>query len=157
MQRSDIEQAYAATNEKQDEIRADRPLLRDNEKVIDLERQLPRAKEEQSESRFGTTAYLGLYFMMNLSLTFYNKLVLGKVSCFLEGMVHKAGAGLTTEQFAFPWILTAIHTGTSALGCSILLLLGHFELSKLSMREQLTLVAFSLLFTLNIAMSNVSL
>ena len=80
MQRSDIEQAYPVTDEEKDEIRSDRPLLRDNEKVIDLERQLPRTKEEQNEKGYGTTAYLGLYFMMNLSLTFYNKLVLGKVS-----------------------------------------------------------------------------
>jgi len=80
MQRSDIEQAYPATDDEKDEIRSDRPLLRDNEKVIDLERQLPRTKEEQNEKGYGTMGYLGLYFMMNLSLTFYNKLVLGKVS-----------------------------------------------------------------------------
>jgi hypothetical protein len=35
--------------------------------------------------------------------------------------------------------------------------MGYFELSKLSTREHLVLVAFSMLFTLNIAMSNVSL
>lgn len=39
----------------------------------------------------------------------------------------------------------------------MLLLTGQMKLSKLSTRENLVLVAFSTLFTLNIAISNVSL
>ncbi|KAG8531342.1 uncharacterized protein KY384_002971 [Bacidia gigantensis] len=81
--------------------------------------------------------YLGLYFGLNLSLTLFNKAVLGK--------------------FAFPWLLTTIHTGTAALGCSFLLSRGHFQLTTLTTRENVTLLAFSVLYTINIAISNVSL
>ncbi|KAF2740715.1 TPT-domain-containing protein, partial [Polyplosphaeria fusca] len=78
-----------------------------------------------------------MYFLMNIGLTFYNKAVLG--------------------SFAFPWILTAVHTGSASMGSGILLLTGHFQLTKLSSRDHLVLFMFSLLFTVNIAMSNVSL
>lgn len=67
------------------------------------------------------------------------------------------GANPCARQFPFPWLLTAIHTSTAALGCSALLWRGHFELSSLSTRENVTLLAFSLLYTVNIAISNVSL
>lgn len=50
-----------------------------------------------------------------------------------------------------------MHTGFAALGSYVVLLLGWFELSHLSLRENLMLVMFSFLFTLNIAISNVSL
>jgi hypothetical protein len=60
-------------------------------------------------------------------------------------------------QFPFPWILTAVHTGSAALGSSLFLLFGHFQLTRLSTREHLAHFIFSLLFTLNIAMSNLSL
>lgn len=80
---------------------------------------------------------LGLYFVVNLTLTLYNKAVLGK--------------------FAFPWLLTALHTSFASLGCYILMLRGYMKLTRLSTQENLTLVAFSVLFTVNIAISNVSL
>lgn len=81
--------------------------------------------------------YLALYFGLNLTLTLYNKAVLGK--------------------FAFPWLLTTLHTTSASLGCYILLLRGHFKMSKLTTRENLVLISFSFLFTVNIAISNVSL
>ncbi|KAF6230610.1 hypothetical protein HO173_011147 [Letharia columbiana] len=81
--------------------------------------------------------YLALYFGLNLTLTLYNKAVLGK--------------------FAFPWLLTTLHTTSASLGCYILMLRGHFKLSKLTTREHLVLISFSFLFTVNIAISNVSL
>ncbi|KAJ4348546.1 uncharacterized protein N0V89_009923 [Didymosphaeria variabile] len=137
MERNDNEQHPAVLDDEKDDIEPNKPLLRDEEKMADTEGQVPHRKQEQDANRTRILAYLGVYFLINLSLTFYNKLVLG--------------------SFAFPWILTAIHTGTSALGCSILLLLGHFQLSRLTLREHFVLVTFSLLFTLNIAMSNVSL
>ncbi|OAG11146.1 TPT-domain-containing protein [Paraphaeosphaeria sporulosa] len=137
MQRSDLGQLSAVLDEEKDYVESNRPLLRDDEKTADSESQVPGRTKEQDANRTRTIAYLGMYFVMNLSLTFYNKLVLG--------------------SFAFPWILTSIHTGTSALGCSILLLFGHFQLSRLTLREHFVLIAFSFLFTLNIAMSNVSL
>ncbi|KAL9057839.1 MAG: hypothetical protein Q9162_002069 [Coniocarpon cinnabarinum] len=80
---------------------------------------------------------LGTYFALNLSLTIYNKAILG--------------------VFPYPWILTSIHATCLCIGCSILRLSGVFTVSELSLGENLTLVAFSLLFTANIAVSNVSL
>ena len=61
------------------------------------------------------------------------------------------------SQFAFPWLLTTLHTTSASLGCYILLLRGHFKMSKLTTRENLVLISFSFLFTVNIAISNVSL
>lgn len=112
----------------------------------DLESQRSRGNKEstsgQHAAEYGVPAkqkyfFLGLYFALNLSLTLFNKAVLGK--------------------FPFPWLLTAIHTSTAALGCSALLWRGQFELSSLSTRENMTLLAFSVLYTVNIAISNVSL
>lgn len=61
------------------------------------------------------------------------------------------------SQFAFPWLLTTLHTSSASLGCYILMLRGHFKMSKLTTRENLVLISFSFLFTINIAISNVSL
>lgn len=83
--------------------------------------------------------WLGLYFFFNLSLTIFNKIVLGK--------------------FPYPYTLTAIHTLAGSIGCSILLKLNYFTLSKhkFTFSEQITLLFFSFLYTINIAISNVSL
>ena len=64
---------------------------------------------------------------------------------------------LTLSQFKAPWLLTFLHTSLSALGTFVMLKLGYFELSTLGRREHLILAAFSVLFTSNIAMSNLSL
>ncbi|CAD0107213.1 unnamed protein product, partial [Aureobasidium uvarum] len=80
---------------------------------------------------------LGLYFAMNLGLTLYNKAVLSK--------------------FAFPWLMTTLHATCAAIGCYTLLLAGHIKLSYLTRQDNYVLVAFSVLFTINIAISNVSL
>lgn len=77
------------------------------------------------------------YFLCNIGLTIYNKAILG--------------------SFRFPWLLTAVHSGCSFLGATGLMYMGHFQASKLTRRENLALVAFSFLFTINIAISNVSL
>lgn len=50
-----------------------------------------------------------------------------------------------------------MHAATTSLGCFALVATGHLKPSKLSAKEHLILVAFSSLFTLNIAISNVSL
>lgn len=80
---------------------------------------------------------LGLYFAMNLGLTLYNKAVLSK--------------------FAFPWLLTTLHATSASIGCYILLLTGNLKLSYLTRQDNYVLAAFSVLFTINIAISNVSL
>jgi len=81
--------------------------------------------------------YLAVYFVCNVSLMLYNKAILGK--------------------FEYPWLLTALHAGSSLLGCSLLFLRGRLSLTKLSLRDNLILILFSFLFTINIAISNVSL
>lgn len=50
-----------------------------------------------------------------------------------------------------------MHAATTSIGCSLLVVTGHLKLSKLGAKENLVLIAFSSLFTLNIAISNVSL
>ncbi|KAI1503653.1 triose-phosphate transporter family-domain-containing protein [Biscogniauxia marginata] len=80
---------------------------------------------------------LSAYFTYNIGLTIYNKVILG--------------------PFQFPWILTALHAGCSSVGCTVAFRRRIYRTTTLTWRDRLTLLAFSLLFTLNIAMSNVSL
>jgi hypothetical protein len=61
------------------------------------------------------------------------------------------------EQFAFPYILTALHTGMTAIACFGMMLRGYIKPTRLGSRENMVLIAFSSLFTINIAISNVSL
>ncbi|KAI5458055.1 triose-phosphate transporter family-domain-containing protein [Mariannaea sp. PMI_226] len=95
---------------------------------IDLEYSVP------STVKF---AWLGTYFFFSLLLTLYNKLVL--------------------SMFHFPWLLTFLHAAFASIGTWAMLQMGHFKLSRLGRRENLALVAFSALFTANIAVSNLSL
>ncbi|KAK0384184.1 hypothetical protein NLU13_8272 [Sarocladium strictum] len=82
-------------------------------------------------------AWLGTYFIFSLALTLHNKFVLG--------------------SFHFPWLLTFLHTSFAAVGTTLMMQLGYFKMSRLGRRENLSLVAFSALFTANIAVSNLSL
>lgn len=82
-------------------------------------------------------AWLGTYFFLSLLLTLYNKLVL--------------------TMFHYPWLLTCLHATVSSLGTLVMMQMGYFKLSRLGRRENLALVAFSALFTANIAVSNLSL
>lgn len=81
--------------------------------------------------------WLSLYFVSNLSLTLYNKFVL--------------------VRFPFPYTLTALHALCGAVGGYILMERGVFEPRTLSTSENAVLVAFSVLYTVNIAVSNLSL
>lgn len=81
--------------------------------------------------------WLGTYFFFSLLLTLYNKLVLG--------------------MFHFPWLLTFLHASFASMGTYGMMHMGYFKLSRLGRREHLALVAFSALFTANIAVSNLSL
>src|SRR5690625_82102 len=60
-------------------------------------------------------------------------------------------------QFAFPWLLTCLHASFASMGTYAMLHMGYFKLTRLGRRENLALVAFSALFTANIALSNLSL
>ncbi|KAH7321365.1 triose-phosphate transporter family-domain-containing protein [Stachybotrys elegans] len=100
----------------------------------------PRAQNLDHEYTVPTTvkfAWLGTYFFISLALTLYNKVVLG--------------------TFKFPWLLTFLHASFSSLGTYAMMHLGYFKLSRLGRRENLALLAFSALFTANIAVSNLSL
>ena len=88
------------------------------------------------------TFWLALYFLLNLSLTLYNKSVL--------------------VNFPFPYTLTAFHALCSAAGSAVLIrsnasLQDTRRFSSLNWKEVVTLILFSTLFTINIATSNISL
>lgn len=70
-------------------------------------------------------------------LTLYNKLVL--------------------QGFPFPWTLTAIQMLSGTIGTQIALNRGFFVQARLTTREGAIMIAFSFLYTVNIAVSNLSL
>ncbi|KAF5352023.1 hypothetical protein D9758_009410 [Tetrapyrgos nigripes] len=81
--------------------------------------------------------WLALYFVFNLGLTLYNKIVL--------------------VRFPFPYTLTAVHALFGALGSWLLAYTGVHTPSKLSRKQFTVLLIFSSLYTINIAVSNLSL
>lgn len=85
-------------------------------------------------------AWLGAYFAFNLAVTLFNKVIL--------------------DVFPFPYLLTSVHALCGVLGCLALRRLGYFPsslMTRLTDEEEVTLVLFSVLYTVNIAVSNVSL
>lgn len=82
-------------------------------------------------------AWLTLYFFTNLGLTLYNKIVL--------------------VRFPFPYTLTALHALCGSIGGYTLIECEVFEPRKLTTRETMVLFGFSILYTVNIAVSNLSL
>lgn len=115
------------------------PLLQGHERAGDVESQSPQtaAAAEHYVSTRSKLLFLAAYFFLNLFLTLSNKSVLGTAR--------------------FPWLLTALHCSATSIGCFAMLGAGVLKLTPLAMRESLTLFAFSFLFTVNIAISNVSL
>lgn len=111
--------------------------------VDDLEAQTDgQTKEQAAPAEYSTSTskkliFLGLYFLLSLGLTLSNKAVLKKAK--------------------LPWLLTVLHTGSTFIGTLAYLGTGKLKLSRLGTKENLILLAFSTLFTLNIAISNVSL
>lgn len=81
--------------------------------------------------------WLGLYFAFNLGLTLFNKGVL--------------------LRFPFPYTLTALHALCGSIGGYVLLENGVFVPARLGTRETVALVAFSMLYAINIVVSNMSL
>lgn len=81
--------------------------------------------------------WLGLYFTFNLGLTLFNKGVL--------------------LRFPFPYTLTALHALCGSIGGYVLLENGVFTPARLGTRETVALVAFSILYAINIVVSNMSL
>ncbi|KAJ2809509.1 hypothetical protein H4R20_000010 [Coemansia guatemalensis] len=79
------------------------------------------------------------YLLISLFLTLHNKMV------------------LQWYNFGFPWLVTAVHSLGGIIGMHILLVTGYFTPKKLDSKQMKILLIFSLLYTVNIAMSNVSL
>ncbi|KAK7053052.1 hypothetical protein VNI00_004373 [Paramarasmius palmivorus] len=83
------------------------------------------------------TYWLCLYFCFNLGLTLYNKGVL--------------------VYFPFPYTLTAVHALFGSLGSSALARAGFFKPAQLTKSQRMVVTAFSVLYAINIVVSNVSL
>ncbi|RDA95440.1 hypothetical protein CP533_5447 [Ophiocordyceps camponoti-saundersi (nom. inval.)] len=127
--------ALLAPEEQDGDYKAD---VRDIESEADSD-SLPNQNLDHEYSIPSTVKFtwLGTYFFFSLLLTLYNKLVLG--------------------MFSFPWLLTCLHASFASLGTYTMMNMGYFKLSRLGRREYLALLAFSALFTANIALSNLSL
>ncbi|KAI0768172.1 TPT-domain-containing protein [Trametes elegans] len=81
--------------------------------------------------------WLSLYFAFNLGLTLYNKGVL--------------------VRFPYPYTLTAVHALCGSLGGYILKRRRAYTPARLDTRSYAVLAAFSVLYAVNIAVSNISL
>ena len=81
--------------------------------------------------------WITLYFAFNLVLTLYNKGVL--------------------MHFPFPYSLTALHALFGSVGGFLLMHYGTYIPAQLSFNDHVSLALFSVLYAVNIAVSNVSL
>ncbi|KAI7825236.1 hypothetical protein BC939DRAFT_449108 [Gamsiella multidivaricata] len=108
-------------------------MPKDRPVPLQLGNTAPRAKVDTSYT------WLALYFFLNLTLTIYNKAI------------------LSTFRFKYPWTLTGIHTLCSGIGALSMAKMGYFTPAQLGERENMVMLMFSFLYTLNIAISNVSL
>jgi hypothetical protein len=81
--------------------------------------------------------WLTLYFALNLALTLYNKVLL--------------------VSFPYPYTLTAIHALFGLAGGTYLRLRNVYQPKSLCGSDHAVLVAFSILYSVNIAISNASL
>lgn len=107
------------------------------QKTHDIEAQHTSKPDTLTRSVMPKWLLLCLWLSLNLVLTFLNKAVL--------------------VQANFPWLLTGIHTSSTTIGCIAWGSLRTAKLTRLKMHGNLVMVAFSILFTFNIAISNVSL
>ncbi|KAM5536823.1 hypothetical protein V8D89_009541 [Ganoderma adspersum] len=82
-------------------------------------------------------AWLVFYFTLNLCLTLYNKGVL--------------------VRFPYPYTLTSVHALFGSIGGHILKERGAYKPARLTSKGYAVLVAFSVLYSANIAVSNLSL
>lgn len=131
----DGEDGYSSSDDVEKQLH---PVLSSNEKSGGP----PLASSEGNGAEYQVSTKkkllsLGAYFTFNLTLTIYNKAVLGR--------------------FAFPWLLTTVHATCLTVGCTLLYFFGAFKMNELDYRENGKLLAFSILFTANVAINNVSL
>ncbi|KAI9599208.1 hypothetical protein BDF19DRAFT_381873 [Syncephalis fuscata] len=135
------------TNESEKDVAStslDSSSLSSSSKVAPLKNETPTVDTTHSTTASTTATdhsytWLACYFFFNLTLTLYNKAVLQNL------------------RFGFPWTLTGIHAFFGTLGAWLLAQTGVFKPAKLTTQEYSVMVMFSILYTLNIAISNVSL
>jgi len=119
-----------------EEFTEDKRLLSAEDEQHDQTATTPPPIEYRASSQL-KFLFLFLYMSLNLGLTLYTKAVL--------------------SFFPYPWLLTALHAAFAAAGSGLVMLVLGMKMTKLSRGSNLTLVAFSSLFTVNIAVSNISL
>ncbi|KAJ2779608.1 hypothetical protein H4R18_003916 [Coemansia javaensis] len=89
--------------------------------------------------RCGGAASILAYLGISLGLTLHSKMV------------------LQWHRFGFPWLVTAAHSLACVVGMRLLAATGRFAPAELDRRQVRLLWLFSVLYTANIAASNVSL
>ena len=106
---------------------------------------IKKESSEVAESNWGLwvkpSIYMVAYFMINLVLTIHTKWLLSRTN------------------FSFPWILSGLHISVSSVGAWITLRYGHkgHEFVPLTRSLVTKIGLFSALYSINIAMSNVSM
>ncbi|KAK6342773.1 UAA transporter [Orbilia javanica] len=101
----------------------------------------PQQREDSLSTKY---AWLAVYFGLNLALTLYNKSVMGSKPD-------------RPALFPFPYLLTGLHALCGSIGCMFFYARGAFTFTRLSEYENIIMLLFSGLYTINIAISNVSL
>lgn len=127
-----------------------RSSISSSDESLDLEKQSfinPQTQKQQESPQQTPAEYgiplrtkltaLGVWFLLNAVLTINNK--------------------ATLNLFPFPWMLTALHASFASIGSLVMLCTGQIRLTALSAKDSILLALYSILFTMNIAMSNVSL
>ncbi|KAF3929813.1 hypothetical protein AA313_de0203309 [Arthrobotrys entomopaga] len=112
-----------------------------NEKPILIQQPPQQQREDSIATKY---AWLAIYFALNLSLTLYNKSVMGSKPD-------------RPALFPFPYLLTGLHALCGSIGCLFFYARGAFTFTRLSEYENIVMLLFSGLYTINIAISNVSL
>lgn len=116
--------------------------ITDDEKAVMINNE--KDKEEYSNwvLWIRPTLYMAGYFCANLLLTLHTKWLLSKTG------------------FSFPWILSGLHIAVSGIGAWITLEVGsggNYKFMKMNWSFMAKIALFSTLYSINIAMSNVSM
>lgn len=115
---------------------------------------------DSSHSTSVKYAWLSALLVFGMLLTVHNKYILAVVNILPPSPLCRGRwiFKLTPSiKYPCPWILTGIHSLFSWLGTFVLMKLGTFRLSTLSRRNHLVMIAYSVLFSINIFFSNYSL
>ncbi|KAF3938405.1 hypothetical protein ABW19_dt0200554 [Dactylella cylindrospora] len=111
---------------------------------IDEQKPAPPPPQQQQDSLAVKYTWLAVYFGLNLALTLYNKSVMGSKPD-------------RPALFPFPYLLTGLHALCGSIGCLFFYARGAFSFTRLTEYENIIMLLFSGLYTINIAISNVSL